>query len=358
MIAFLKSFLKRGRNRLRRYRNYVHSYAPLYAPFRKPCVFLFGVPYHSNLGDQAQTYCILEWIRRYMPGYQVCITMLTTATADHMHTIRRVFRKGDILLCHSGYHMTDLYHEKDVYEQVARNFPDAELRILPQTIFFQDQTNADACAAVFNAHGKCTLLCRDAFSYETATRLFHGCRTQLYPDIVTSQIGVFPVPQPESRAGVLFCMRNDKEALYSKEQIAEIRQRIEQSYPTSMSDTTVDMLAERIAANRHQVLADTFADMAKYRVVVTDRYHGTIFSLVANTPVIVVNSTDHKLSSGVKWFPESFSNHVFFAEHLEDVPVMVEQIMQKAHPAPLPPYFEEKYYGRKLLETLNLNHHG
>ncbi len=354
MKSFLISFLKRMRNRLRRYRKYAH----LYAPFRKPCVFLFGVPFHSNLGDQAQTYCILEWIRQYLPGYQVCITMLTTATGDHMYAIRQVFRKGDILLCHSGYHLTDLYREKDVYEQVARNFPDEELRILPQTILFQNQSNADACAAVFNAHGKCTLLCRDAYSYKTATTLFQGCRTHLYPDIVTSQIGVFPVPQPENREGVLFCMRNDKEALYSKEQIAEIRQQIEQLYPTSMSDTTVDIPAESIAANRRQVLADTFTGMAKYRVVVTDRYHGTIFSLIANTPVIVVNSTDHKLSSGVKWFPESFRNHVFFAEHLEDVPAMVEQIMQKEHPAPLPPYFEEKYYGRNLVKILNLNNHG
>ena len=350
MSSYLKSLFRRGCNRVRRYVRYAH----LYALFRKPCVFLFGVPFHSNLGDQAQTYCILEWIRKYLPKYQVCITMLTTATAEHMYTIRQVFRKGDILLCHSGYHMTDLYNEKDVYEQLARNFPEEELRILPQTIHFLNPERALDCAEVFNAHGKCTLLCRDAYSYETAQSMFGRCKTHLYPDIVTSLIGVFPQSFPQHREGVLFCMRNDKEALYSKEQIAAIRQRIEDLFPTQISDTTVDLPAEYIAENRQQVLAETFADMAKYRVVVTDRYHGTIFSLVSNTPVIVVNSTDHKLSSGVKWFPSAFREHVFFAEHLEDVPGMVAQIMDKPHPAPLPPYFEEKYYGRKLLKTLDL----
>ncbi|WP_082026255.1 polysaccharide pyruvyl transferase family protein [Prevotella pectinovora] len=39
---------------------------------------------------------------------------------------------------------------------------------------------------------------------------------------------------------------------------------------------------------------------AKYQVVITDRYHGTIFSQIVNTPVIVISSTDHKLRSGVK----------------------------------------------------------
>lgn len=323
-------------------------------PKRRPCVFLFGVPFHSNLGDQAQTYCILNWIETYLPKYQVCITMFTTATPARLRMIRKHFRKGDILLCHSGYHMTDLYHEKDVYEKIAKLFPEETLRIMPQTIYFRENEHADECAEVFNAHGKCILLCRDACSYEMAQRLFTGCRIHLYPDIVTSQIGVFPVEMSTRREGVMFCMRNDKEALYSKEQIADIRRKVEEKYPTRLSDTTVDVSARVIAQNRRRILAETFADMSKSRVVVTDRYHGTIFSLVANTPVIVVNSADHKLSSGVKWFPESFREHVFFASELSDVPSLVEQIMQREHPAPLPPYFEEQYYGRKLLKTLNL----
>lgn len=327
----------------------------LVIPGRKPCVFLFGVPFHSNLGDQAQTYCLLKWVKTHLPAYQVYTTMLTTASPARLRMIRRVFRKGDILLCHSGYHMTDLYHEKDVYETVAKLFPEEVVRIMPQTIMFQEQANAEACANIFNEHGKCILLCRDAYSYETAQRLFAGCQTHLYPDIVTSQIGVFPVAQPECRNGVLFCMRNDKEAFYSKEQIADIRKQIEVHYPTRLSDTTIALPAHQIAQNRHKVLAETFADIAKNRVVVTDRYHGTIFSLIANTPVIVVNSADHKLASGVKWFPESFSKHVYFAENLCDVPRMVDDIMQNEHPGPLPPYFEEQYYGRKLVKTLKLD---
>lgn len=323
-------------------------------PGRRPCVFLFGVPFHSNLGDHAQTYCLLKWIEKYLPNYQVFITMLTTASPARLRMIRRVFRKGDILMCHSGYHMTDLYNEKSVYEKIATMFPEETVRIMPQTIHFMNEVNAKACAAVFNDHGKSILLCRDSYSYESAQSLFAKCQTHLYPDIVTSQIGVFPVEQTANREGVLFCMRNDKEAFYSKEQIANLRLKVEQHYPTRMSDTTINLSPREIARNRHKILAETFADMAKSRVVVTDRYHGTIFSLISNTPVIVLSSTDHKLSSGVQWFPESFREHVFYAQNLDDVPFIVEQIMKKELPSPLPPYFEEVYYGRKLLKTLNL----
>src|SRR5690554_7936321 len=40
----------------------------------RPRIFLFSNPIHSNLGDQAQTYCILEWFRKYYPSHKViCI---------------------------------------------------------------------------------------------------------------------------------------------------------------------------------------------------------------------------------------------------------------------------------------------
>lgn len=355
----MKQLFKKIKNKFFRWYQYIRSSyvqtAKLLLPRCKPMVFLFGVPYHSNMGDHAQTYCLLNWFKKYLPQHRVFITMLTNATPTRLKMIRSSFRKGDILICHSGYHITDMYHERDVYEKVIQLFPEEVVRVMPQTIFFHQQTHAEQCAKVFNSHGRCIMLCRDVCSYKTAQSLFVGCRTHLYPDIVTSLIGVFPVAQLTSREGVLFCMRNDKEAFYSKEQISDVRKLIETHFPTRMSDTTVEMPVRVIARDRQRILAEVFADMAKSRVVVTDRYHGTIFSLVSNTPVIVVNSTDHKLSSGVKWFPESFREHVFFASDLSEVPSLVEQIMHREHPAPLPPYFEEKYYGRKLLRTLDLD---
>lgn len=349
--------IRRIRTRLRIERRCARFWMKYAIWWRKPTVFLFGVPYHSNLGDQAQTFCILQWIKKHLPKHQVCITMLTTYTERRLRIIRRVFKKGDILLCHSGYHMTDLYKEKDVYEALTRIFPDTQVRIMPQTFYFQKEENAINCARIFNQHGKSTILCRDELSYQMAKKLFSACKLHLYPDIVTSLIGRFPVTFSEKRDGILFCMRNDKEALYSKEDVAQIRARLEKHYHTDLSDTTVDMPAKYISANRQDVLARTFAEMARYRIIITDRYHGTIFALIANTPVIVVNSADHKLSSGVRWFPDSFKQHVFFASSMDEVADMVTRIMNSPHPAPLPPYFDEKYYGKELAKTLDLSCH-
>lgn len=324
---------------------------------RKPHVFLFGVPAHSNLGDQAQAYCILRWLKQYLPDYEVETDNWRTASKARFSALKKIFRKGDILLCHSGYHITDLYGEKRAYLRAAKTFPDEPIGILPQTVYFENQKNLEAVAADFNKQGHVTLLCRDEVSYQKAQEAFTNCRLFLFPDIVTMLIGTFEFHTPETKQGVLFCMRNDKEALYSKETIAALREQLSPLYPTALTDTTIHAPHEAITADRERYIREKVEEIARYRVVVTDRYHGTIFSLIANTPVIIVNSTDHKLSSGVKWFPESFRSHVFYAADLSEVPALIKSIIEAPAPHPLPPYFAEKYYSRHLGEVLNLPLH-
>lgn len=59
--------------------------------------------------------------------------------------------------------------------------------------------------------------------------------------------------------------------------------------------------------------------LSHYRLVITDRYHGAIFSQIVSTPTIVLSSADHKLSSGVKWFPkEQFTNYIAYANDLDE----------------------------------------
>lgn len=321
---------------------------------QRPRVYLFGVPYHSNLGDWAQTVCITQWINRYLPDYQIVYTSLDQDWKGRLRFIRKHIRHDDILLMHSGYHLTDLYSERDVYEAAARLFPDRVIRILPQTVFFKNPDNGLKCADVFNSHGNCIILCRDRISYEKASSLFSNCRLHLYPDIVTSLIGVYHSPASK-RAGVLFCMRNDQEALYSREQIDRLMGELSHDYAVSKGDTTISTSVKLLKKDPRAILERELAHFGQYEVVVTDRYHGTIFSLVSGTPVIVLSSSDHKLSSGVQWFPESFRDYVFFAESLEAVPSLLRSILSTEQRPPLPPYFRDRYYSEALKDVLELD---
>ena len=94
-------------------------------------------------------------------------------------------------------------------------------------------------------------------------------------------------------------------------------------------------------------------EFSRYKVVITDRYHGTIFSLISNTPTIVIGSTDHKLSSGVDWFKgiKEFEKYIFFANSLEEAELLAKKIYSENYDYnyQLPTYFNDMYY-EKLKE--------
>lgn len=314
-----------------------------------PIIFFFGSPYHSNMGDQAQTYCALEWFKNNYPTYKVCVFTLMDISDMLYKTIRKNIRKEDKIFIHSGYHLTDMYKEQDMYCNVIQMFPDYKITIFPQTINYFNKENESKTSKIFNSHSDINLFCRDEVSYKTAEKIFYNCNKYLYPDIVTSLIGTKQFNS--NRDGILFCMRNDREALYKSDEIQEFRRKFNGITNTELTDTTIKISYNEIIQNREEILNEIFNYYSKYKLIITDRYHGTIFSLIAGTPVIVLSSTDHKLSSGVKWFPESFSNYIRYAENVEQAYKFAIEMLNTEYSYSLPPYFKENYYD-KLKEKI------
>lgn len=308
-------------------------------------IFLFGSPNQVNLGDQAQTYCIENWLKKNYPQHKIFTFTYYTITDTILRTIRQSIGKNDLIFIHSGYHITDLYNLIDKYCKIIQLFPDYHIVIMPQTINFEKDKNKEKLVStIFNSHGNITLMCRDDISYKKAQNIFSNCKLLLYPDIVTSLIGLKRFEN--KREGILFCMRNDKEAFYNNESISLLRDRLS-PIKTEITDTDSKYFYRTIQHHREKILEDKWNEFSRYKVIVTDRYHGTIFSLIANTPVIVLSSTDHKLSSGVKWFPNEFGEFVSFAKDLDEAyELALARYNGNIYKNLLTPYFEENFYSK------------
>ena len=311
-------------------------------------IFVFGSPYHSNLGDQAQSYCIERWANHNYPDYQVWIfdtQFITFHNFQLLHMIRKEIQTTDKIFLHSGYHTTDLYMlEENMQRTVVQLFPDMSIVVLPQTIFYKDPEQKKQAEQIYNSHSNLHFLCRDDVSYEMAQTMFTNAHLLKFPDIVTTMIGAKHYDNP--RKGILLVMRNDKEAFYKPEQIVQLKESLSKIDTVTQTDTTVDMDATYIINHRQEVLEKVWNEYSQYRVIITDRYHGTIFSLIAGTPVLVLSSSDHKLSSGVKWFPPEFSDYVRYIPDLSEVQSNVNRLYDSELNHTLPSYFEDNYYSK------------
>ncbi len=308
----------------------------------KPTIFLFGAPFHSNMGDQAQTYCIIKWLNQNYPEHKVVTFFLRNSTNKILSYIRKTIGPEDKIFCHSGYHLTNLYNEQAIYKQLAKLFPDIPIVIFPQTINYTIPEAAQETARLFNDHPKLTILCRDEVSFNTAKSLFTKCQLFLYPDVVTSLIGTKQFEK--QRNGILFCIRNDKEAFYKTDEIYGLIKKLEPFEKVSLTDTTIQVPAQEIIKDRERFLDGIFNEYSGYKLIITDRYHGTIFSLISGTPVIVLSSSDHKLSSGVKWFPSEFGDYVTYAQNLDEAYFFAIKTLEKQLEYKLPDYFLRNYW--------------
>lgn len=303
------------------------------------------VPTHPNLGDQAQACCIAQWLGEQYPQSEIVeITNLgfDYAEAEVLRHLRTLVQTTDLIVFQSGYTMTGTHEYENCRAKIIAGFPQNRIVIFPQTIRYDNAALRQQAIDTYHARPNMILMARDRTSYETATALFADFKILLYPDIVTSRIGTRSYAY--ARSGILFCMRADDERLYSEATIDSLIQTLSARYDIDKTDTTVQLDCRQSHQRIWGEIEKTIEGYAKYRLVITDRYHGTIFSLIANTPVIVLNSTDHKLKTGIEWFRGVYDDYVYHAETPQEVEALVASVMGKTFTYALTEHFDSTYY--------------
>ncbi len=311
-------------------------------------IFYLGITMHSNLGDMAQYYCIQNWLA-YNYGdcniYEFDAPAVVDRRFHFVTLLKERLRPGDIIVFQSGYTTQDLggVHEY-MHRLIIDNMPDANILMMPQTIYFQKEENKKRTAASYNRARHMLFLARDMVSYNMAIDMFPAVKVLAYPDIVTSLIGHFKFDAP--RQGILICRRNDSEKYYSEEELLHLRDDLVQDEPVIISDTSINVSYKKIQKNPERYINDIINSYSKYKLIITDRYHGTIFSLAANTPVIVLKTTDHKVTTGVTWFKGVYDGYVFAVSSLEEAASLARKILKSPPEYHLASYFDEQYYGK------------
>lgn len=183
-----------------------------------------------------------------------------------------------------------------------------------------------------DSHERTLFLARDSVSGKIARELFPHLDVRLYPDVVTTLIGSYCFGG--KREGILLCARDDFEKLYDYDEIEALADELAGLEVLDRTDTTVDLSDADIVSmdsclsGAWKRLEEVIATYARYRVVVTDRFHGTIFARIAGTPVVVLRITDHKVIAGSKWFTDAGDEAICVANNLDEVPQLVKSLMR------------------------------
>jgi pyruvyl transferase EpsO len=274
----------------------------------QPVTALVDFPNYPNVGDSA-----------IYVGQLACLDSLKIPRPRLICDFRTYDRRalgraaGDgVILLTGGGSFGDLWPiGQECREEILRAFPDNRVIQLPQSIHFARRDSLDSARRAVNGHRNFVLLCRDQRSLDTARRNFDAT-TELCPDMAFC-LGSIARPRPATKQ-IVWLLRKDKESALTP--------------PDTSLASIVDWLDEpetlqrrmnyklmgatlRRPTNRmwRSLLMQTYAPLARQRlhrglnilsagkVVITDRLHGYILSMLLGIPSVIIDNSYGKLTS-------------------------------------------------------------
>jgi len=261
-------------------------------------IFFLGVhpPKHRNIGDFAQTYAIRKWFDNYFPRQQV----FEFNKSVSLNKIKAKISRNDLIFINSGGDMGDRYAgwERE-RAKIVKSLRENRVVSLPQTIYYSNTYHGRrvlrGSAKAYNSHRQLTIMARDSVSYKNALKHFDKSEVILFPDFALY------LEAPESiieRKGCLLCMRKDSESKLGVSEKDTIRHLI----PMKITEFDTTLKYNITPDKREKGFNETIKLFQSHEVIVTDRFHGMIFSYIAGTPCVALPTQDHKVTSGIKWF--------------------------------------------------------
>jgi pyruvyl transferase EpsO len=280
---------------------------PLLAPLE--AYALIDFPNYPNVGDSAIYLGQLEALR--VLGAPRPRFSCDFRTYDRAELARRIGRAGTIVLTGGG-SFGDLWPTaQQLREEIIGAFPGNPIVQLPQTIHFDQPESLRRARATFDGHENVTLLVRDRRSLEIAGNEFRF-RAQLCPDMA---FALGPLRRPAQPAhAALWLLRTDKESAtvpgavpigvqtdWLNEPSTRLRA-LSYTLAGAVRRRPLERVARSLLTRVYEPLARQrlrrgLGILASGRVVVTDRLHGHILSLLLGIPHVVLDNSYGKLSS-------------------------------------------------------------
>ena len=275
--------------------------------------FIFcGAPIHKNYGDEAIIMSTLQFLNFYFPQYEYII-LSSIEISQSMRLIKYIINKNDIIIITGGGYFGLYENTISLQTKIVENFPNNSIIIFPCSIFYNPNKAKiyKNYLKIFNNHTDLTLFTRDNISYRTALRLFKNNSIYNVPDIVT-RLNTSIIKNNSKRAGIGLILRRD-ELLLSHENRLYIIFLAKKYFKNEVYRRDSNNFFLPKESTRKNETIEFINFIAQKELIITDRLHGMIFSVITGTPCIVFGNNYHKIkSSYYSWFKDL--EYVIFME--------------------------------------------
>lgn len=298
-------------------------------------VILIDVPQYGNLGDQAITLGEIAYIYDNYANYKFHYFNVGEINLNKplvLRVIEKICNNNDIIFLQGGGHFGDLYIESEIKKRLTIEiFKENKIILFPSTLTFSNTTEGDKekkiSQKIYNQHKDLTLILREERSYKEAKSIFTHANVILMPDIVFYLVGTKFQEQffyDKRNFDISICFRKDKESFFTLSEKENLIVNIKNKYKlVKIFDTNIECRIN--SQNREFEVSKLWKKFSESKLIITDRFHGMIFSILTKTPCIVLRSADHKIIESLKWISDY--DLITYVDNLEDVEKNIDLIL-------------------------------
>lgn len=275
-------------------------------------VYIFGIPTHANIGDQAIAIATREFVNRQLSNKKIVEIpdFAVTKVAKYLKKYDKESRIPVIFL--GGGNMGDSWPQADIYKhEVYKHLPNAIFIQFPQSTSFM--ANGYNLSLVIDDLKRVdsTVISRETLSFDFMKSNFINTNVFLSPDIVLS---LNMKSADYKRKYVTTFFRNDIEK-EPNELIDRVNDYlINHTENLRKSDTVVSGFKGTITEkNRQFFFLNKINEFRESKLIVTDRLHGMIFACITGTPAVVFDNSNHKVKFTYQNWLKNVP-YIYFAE--------------------------------------------
>lgn len=312
-------------------------------------VIYFSTPEHDNLGDQAIAIAI-EKILKDKYKDKLILEFSYNKYNRNKKIIGKLLNENDIIVTIGGGNFGNLYlYEEEQRRDIVERFPNNKIIVMPQSISFTNdeigRKEIEKSNIIYSKHKKFNIITRDEKSYKYGKAYFPNNNVYLAPDSVLYLEDWYR--NDIDRKDVILTLRSDKEKALDNEKIDRIIKYLESKKINFRRDDTIQKYPVNRETREYEV-KNMLRKISSAKLNITDRFHGVIFSVITNTPVIVFKSLDHKIEEGVKWFKHL--DWVHYVTTVEEAEKLIDKYMNSEYKVE-----KEKYELKEKLKEIFFN---
>lgn len=307
--------------------------------FKRKILFIYGVPTHGNIGDRAISLAENKFLKKNFWTHKVINVPAGIFFTSKKILPQDVVNNYDVILLHGGGNMGNVYtQEEDLRRAVIEKFPSNKIVIFPQTINFSKKFNnynkeLSETKRVYSNHKQLTIIAREEVSYGIMKDIFPNNNVLLAPDIV-----LFYNPKKlgqGSEYSVVTLMRDDVEKTLSGNDQNKLFKHLNDRFgKDKVLHTDMQYKAEPSPwqllgiekASDEMLVSGKLKQISNSKIVVTDRLHGMIFSVLMNRVCVVFSNHDWKIKGVFDRWIKPLDLPVYYCEDIEQAKQVIDSL--------------------------------